>query len=131
MHINISTKLNKKIIPKLKLIQIWTKKFIKNNYTINFNIINKYHIKKLNKRYRNKNKQTDILSFESINKNLGDIFLCPHLIKKNNWNKTINHGLLHTLDYNHKTYNDNKIMTELENKLGMSGIEPPTITTSK
>lgn len=99
-----------------------------------FNIfyINEYNIKIINKKYRNKNKKTEILSFKN-NNTLGDIIICKNIIakKKKNLKKTILHGLLHLLGYKHAYNTDYKIMKKLEHIIGMSGIEPPTITTSK
>lgn len=123
-------KIIKNKIP-IKNLSLYIKKLIKNNYNINIQITNKQYIKIINKKYRKINKSTDILTFEYENRTLGDIILCPKLINKNFLEKTIIHGILHLLKYNHENITDRKIMNKIEIKIGMSGIEPPTITTSK
>lgn len=125
---NINKK--KKIITN-KFI-FWKKKIIKKKYYLSIFISNKKHISILNKKYRKKNKPTDILSFLSdIKNNLGDIIVCQPLIKKIDIETTLIHGILHLLNYDHEKKKDKNIMLKLERKIGMSGIEPPTITTSK
>ena len=96
-------------------------------------MINKKQIKILNKKYRQVNKETDILTFENKHDktNLGDLFLCKQVIKNDYMQRTLIHGILHLLGYDHSRKLDAKIMNMLERKIGMSGIEPPTITTSK
>ena len=68
---------------------------------------------------------------EKNNKIRGEIYLCKTLLKTKSNKKLLIHGLLHLLNYNHIKKNDYKIMKKLEKIIGMSGIEPPTITTSK
>ncbi len=112
----------------------------KKNKTLNIKITNEKEIKILNKKYRNINKSTDVLTFknETLYKNtkeIGSIILCPKIMfkkhKKIYFKKTIIHSILHILNYDHIEYKDFIIMLDIEKKIGMSGIEPPTITTSK
>lgn len=140
MTINIINKKNYTKIPNKKHLTTWTHQIIKKCLNININITNKLHIKILNKKYRNINKFTDILTFKNeyiIKNTVGDIIICKQLIKKNkhntfeNWHNIITHGLLHLLNYDHKKNYDNYIMCSIQKKIGMSGIEPPTTTTSK
>lgn len=102
---------------------------------IKINIIYKKNIKIINKKFRKKNKITDVITFKyTKNKTvLADIFIYKKIIIKKNKNikKIIIHSMLHILSYDHTSLKDNKIMTNLEKVIGMSGIEPPTITTSK
>ncbi|HIH2763546.1 MAG TPA: rRNA maturation RNase YbeY [Candidatus Azoamicus sp.] len=134
MKIKILNK-NNTIFKKNKEIKKLIKMFIKANIEINIIISNTKLIKFFNKKYRNRNIETDILTFKSTIENTTiDIFLCPEIIKKKhktNWKKIIIHGLLHTLNYKHKKLKENNIMEKIQYKIGMSGIEPPTITTSK
>ena len=94
-------------------------------------------IKKLNKRFKNKNKSTDVLSFPFYEKKqlnnkirkekevyLGDIIINLSQVKnKNNkvkfkeeLNKLWIHGLLHLLGYDHKSDTKYLQMQKLENK---------------
>ncbi len=85
----------------------------------------------LNKKYKNNNCVTDILSFsnnlnyKNIKKEfLGDIILCPleiyyrSILKKINYlvyfSYLLIHGLLHLLNFDHKNFSDYKIMFFLE-----------------
>lgn len=109
---------------------------LKKNIKIKINFVKKHTIKKLNRKYRKKNKNTDILTFKTkkYSNILGEIFIY-NKIKKNK-KALIIHGILHLLEYDHNKYKDYKIMIKMEKIIkqyiiGMSGIEPPTITTSK
>ena len=69
-------------------------------------------IKKLNKKYRHKNKATDVLSFGGEGKYVGEIVVCVSEVKKQSKrNKTtylkelahvLIHGTLHLLGYEHE-----------------------------
>jgi len=95
-------------------------------------------IKKLNKKFRNKNKTTDILSFPFYTSNelksklknkekeiyIGDIIINLNKIKnkndkesfKLNLNKLWIHGLAHLFGYDHKKNEDFKKMSKIEKK---------------
>ncbi|OUW57662.1 MAG: rRNA maturation RNase YbeY [Candidatus Pelagibacter sp. TMED197] len=94
-------------------------------------------IKKLNNKFRNKNKSTDILSFpfyekEQLNKiikknkevYIGDIIINLNKIKnrqnkdkfKEELNKLWIHGLLHLFGYQHKKNQDFRIMSQIEKR---------------
>ncbi len=94
-------------------------------------------IKKLNKKFRKKNKTTDILSFPFnekknlknliLNKKeiyLGDVILNIDKIKgkqnnksfKSEFNKLWIHGFVHLLGYKHKTNIDFNLMKKIEKK---------------
>ena len=115
----------KKKIKKLSLI----KSFKKKNFQFTLLLTNKTIIKKLNKRFRKKNKETDVLSFpikSHFNKNYkGDIAICYEIInlrsKKTNFNiefdKMWIHGLLHLLGYNHIRLKDYKQMLRREQNI--------------
>ena len=98
---------------------------------------NSREIKKLNNKFRKKNKPTDILSFPFYTKNdlkkklnkeneiyLGDIILNLNKIKfkknlvkfKIEFNKLWIHGLVHLLGYDHKKNKDFLKMSKLEKK---------------
>ncbi len=111
-----------KKIKKLSLVKSLKKK----NFQFTLLLTNKTFIKKLNNRFRKKNKETDVLSFpikSHFNKNYkGDIAICYEIInlrsKKTNFNiefdKMWIHGLLHLLGYNHVKQKDYKHMLRRE-----------------
>ena len=95
-------------------------------------------IKNLNRKFRKKNKSTDVLSFPSYEKKklsykikrekevyLGDIIINLNQIKKNDnkikfkeeFNKLWIHGLLHLLGYDHKSNMKYLQMQKLEKNL--------------
>ena len=95
---------------------------------------NNTKIKDLNRRFRNKNKHTDILSFpfEKIKRNLKEIYLGDIIISFNYMNKPKNlnsfefkkktvkifiHGFLHLLGYDHIKEKDHKKMSNMEQKV--------------
>ena len=115
---------------KVKLIN-GSLRLIKNK-KISFSILLGGHeeIKKLNKKYRKKNKSTDVLSFPFYeiknlkkikNKNiyLGDVILNFYKIDKKNFKRNFNklwiHGFLHLLGYRHRKNKDYYKMHRIEN----------------
>ena len=116
------------------LAQIFPKKyrFIKKKVSLTILLSNNRNIKKLNKKFRNKNKATDVLSFPSekkfdIKKSLyiGDIVVSYDFINrpktssieefKNKVTKIFIHGFLHLLGYDHTKLKDfNKMLKEEE-----------------
>ncbi len=120
---------------KIKKIQR-DKFFKKKNFSFSLLLSNTKKIKVLNKKFRNKNKSTDILSFPNqtskiikklIKKNieiyLGDIII--NFEKMNTSSKTLFHkhfnilwihGLVHLFGYDHKTDNNYIKMKTLEKK---------------
>lgn len=81
-------------------------------------------MRSINKKYRKKDKATDVLSFEKTI-GLGEIVLCPEIIRKNaknldlDYNKELKraliHGILHISGYDHeKSKKKEKEMKEKE-----------------
>ena len=118
---------------KLKKI---TKLFNFSKKDINFTILlsNSIKLKKLNKKFRNKNKTTDVLSFPFYSKNLklkkneinyiGDIAISYEIINfrsKNEFflefDKVWVHGFLHLLGYDHIKNKDYYKMEKIEKKI--------------
>ena len=112
-------------------------KFLGKNVSFTLLLSNNKNIKKLNKKFRNKNKPTDILSFPlshktSIKKDtyLGDIIISFNYMNKDKEKrlfktaviKTFIHGFLHLLGFDHIKYNDYKKMITEENKIYKSVI---------
>jgi probable rRNA maturation factor len=109
-------------------------KFIKKKVSLTVLLSNNKNIKKLNKKFRNKNKPTDVLSFPSEKKlnikkypYLGDIVISyefmnkPKTLKnlqfKNKVIKIFIHGFLHLLGYDHIKMKDFKKMLKEEEKI--------------
>ena len=118
------------------LIKVFPKKyrFIKKKVSLTILLSDNKNIKKLNKKFRNKNKATDVLSFPSEKKinikkspYIGDIvFSYEYMNKpktlstlefKNKLAKIFIHGFLHLLGYNHIKLKDFKVMLIEEEKI--------------
>jgi len=89
--------------------------------TLSLAFVGKEEIKKLNKKFRKKNKPTDVLSFEikepfaavqGKKEYLGEIIICPEVVKENakkygvaeryEMLKVFVHGVLHLCGYDHE-----------------------------
>ena len=118
------------------LIKFFPKKYIFIKKKVNLTILlsKNQKIKKLNKKFRNKNKPTDILSFPSekkinIKKNpyLGDMIISYELMNKPKFLSNLDfkkkvvkifiHGFLHLFGYNHIKLKDFKKMLKEEEKI--------------
>jgi len=118
------------------LVQDFPKKyrFIKKKVNLTILLSNNKNIKKLNKKFRNKNKSTDILSFPSEKKinikkspYIGDIIVSYEYMNKpkalsalefkSKAIKIFIHGFLHLLGYDHIKLNDFKKMLIQEKKI--------------
>ena len=94
----------------------------KGTKTVSLAFVSKAEIKKLNKKFRKKNKPTDVLSFELSAEGgpafggkgedyLGEIVICPEVVKENSERhgvsvkkemmKVFAHGILHLLGHDH------------------------------
>lgn len=91
-------------------------------------IVGEEKIKKINSAYRQKNTKTDVLSFEGEGRQLGEIFLCLPVAKRQakKFNLTLKeevarltiHGILHLLGLDHeKNEKEAKKMFDLQDKL--------------
>ena len=109
-------------------------KFIKKKISLTILLSNNKNIKRLNKKFRKKNKSTDVLSFPSEKKlniknhlYLGDIIISYEFMNKpkalsnlefkNKVTKIFIHGFLHLLGYNHVKLKDFKKMLVEEEKI--------------
>ena len=118
------------------LAHVFPKKyrFIKKKISFTILLSNNKNIKKLNKKFRNKNKSTDVLSFPTEEKlnikkspYIGDIVVSyEHMDKpntlsvlefKNKVTKVFIHGFLHLLGYDHIKLRDFKEMLIEEEKI--------------
>jgi len=133
---------NKKIKSPSKYIKKKIKKVFKFNslkrkrFSLTILLTDNSKMKYLNKKFRNKNKITDVLSFpnlepadlkKKINTEiyLGDIALSYEIINRRSKDSNFNlefdkmwiHGYLHLLGYDHKKFKDYKVMKKTEDKI--------------
>ena len=122
---------------KLKKLENNEKIFEKKNINFSLMLSGNKEITLLNKKFRKKNKSTDVLSFPFYKKNqlnnkirkekevyLGDIIINLSQVKKKNnkakfkeeLNKLWIHGLLHLLGYDHKSNSQYLQMQKIEKK---------------
>ena len=121
---------------KLKKISKNIKFFKGKNMIFTILLTNSINMKKLNKKFRNHNKSTDVLSFPFFSSNnlkftkqkkfyMGDIAASYEIInsrsKKNNFllefDKVWVHGLLHLMGYNHVKNKDYFKMNRIEKRI--------------
>jgi probable rRNA maturation factor len=126
---------NNYIERKIKKLNYKNKKNKKNIIFCTLLLSNNSEIQKLNKKFRKKNKSTDVLSFPFYNSNilkkklknekeiyLGDIIVnlnkinCKNSLKsfKLEFDKLWVHGIAHLFGYDHKKEKDFKKMNEVE-----------------
>ncbi len=133
---------NKKIKDPSKYIKKKIKKIFKfnpskkNYFSLTILLTDNSKMKYLNKKFRNKNKTTDVLSFPNLDTvdfkkktnaeiYLGDIALSYEIINQRSkdgnfdmeFDKMWIHGYLHLLGYDHKKFRDYKVMKRTENKI--------------
>ena len=118
------------------LVKAFPKKyrFIKKKVSLTILLSSNKNIKKLNRKFRNKNKTTDVLSFPSEKKinikqspYIGDIVISYEFMNKpkvlnilefkNKVSKIFIHGFLHLLGYDHIKLRDFKVMLIEEEKI--------------
>ena len=121
---------------KLKKISKIVKFFKGKNITFTILLTSSLNMKKLNKKFRNQNKSTDVLSFPFLSSNnlkfskqkkfyIGDVATSYEIIssrsKKNNFllefDKAWVHGLLHLIGYNHINNKDYFKMNKIEKRI--------------
>tara|TARA_B100000767_G_C19598559_1_gene464623 strand:+ start:242 stop:703 length:462 start_codon:yes stop_codon:yes gene_type:complete len=140
--INWSKKIKKKEDFIYSICKAFPKKYqyINKKVFLTLLLSNNKKIKKLNKKFRSKNKATDVLSFplqkkiKVKNKSyLGDIIISYNFMDKpkkqsiklfkNKFIKTFIHGFLHLLSFNHIKIIDYKKMLKEEQKIYLSVIK--------
>ena len=136
-----SKKLKKKNFFFEKICQAFPKKykFLKKEISFSLLLSNNLNIKRLNKKFRNKNKATDILSFPLDKKKkilkktyIGDIIISYNFINKPKSQnlkifkqkliKIFIHGFLHLLGFDHVKNSDYIKMLKEEKKIYQSVI---------
>ncbi|OGN02108.1 MAG: rRNA maturation RNase YbeY [Candidatus Yanofskybacteria bacterium RIFCSPHIGHO2_01_FULL_43_42] len=128
-----------------KILEIAAKELgLKSKVSLSVNLVREKKIQELNKKYRHKDKPTDVLSFPlrdkviiksglslgclSLVADLGDIFICLPIAKneakrenitiKEKLARLVVHGFLHLQGYDHeKSEKDAKKMFHLEEKI--------------
>ena len=118
------------------MVRFFPKKyrFVKKKVSLTILLSNNKNIKRLNNKFRNKNKSTDVLSFPSEKKinikkspYIGDIVISYDFMNKpkalsasefkNKVAKIFIHGFLHLLGYDHIKLKDFKVMLIEEEKI--------------
>ena len=131
-----SKKIKKTDVYFNSLAKVFPKKyrFLKKKVSLTILLSNNKNIKKLNRKFRNKNKATDVLAFPSEKKinirkspYIGDIVISyDFIIKpktlsalefKHKVTKIFIHGFLHLLGYDHIKLKDFKVMLIEEEKI--------------
>ena len=126
---------NNYIDRKIKKLNLSEKKSFKKNIFCTLLLSGNKEIKNLNKKFRKKNKSTDVLSFpfqtksdlkKKLKKNtenevyLGDIIINLNKIEKKNFKSEFDrlwiHGLVHLLGHDHKKEKDFLKMRKIERK---------------
>jgi len=121
---------------KLKKISKIVKFFKEKNITFTILLTSSLNMRKLNKKFRNRNKSTDVLSFPYFSSNnlklmkekniyIGDIATCYEIIDirsdENNFllefDKVWIHGLLHLVGHNHVKDKDYFKMHRIEKRI--------------
>ena len=138
IHLNIHNEVKMRIPSRLK-INRWLSHVLYNQNihaaSLDLTIVSKRKIKMLNRRYRNKNKVTNILSFSfepppglpkenKITVFLGDLIICADQVKyeskiqgkliEHHWCHLLVHGTLHLLGYDHISEKEGDRMESLE-----------------
>ncbi|MFA6184366.1 MAG: rRNA maturation RNase YbeY [Parcubacteria group bacterium] len=117
---------------------------LKKDVLVSIGLISESEIKKINKKYRNKNSSTDILSFGNFNSKeelinqseenifLGELLVCPADIKKycqekniefeKEFFKVVSHGMLHLVGFRHgkKMF---EIQKDVANKISKNSLK--------
>ncbi|MEI8174581.1 MAG: rRNA maturation RNase YbeY [bacterium] len=112
-------------LPSLSFVDA-KNKILGEEYSLSIAFVDEEKSQELNKKYRNKNKPTNILSF-SLRKDEGEIVLCPNVIKREakSFEKTFSqflkllivHGMLHLkgIDHGDKMENaEKKYLSEIK-----------------
>lgn len=136
----------------LKCLQLVADKNHISHAEVNISIVSNDEIQQINKQFRNKDKPTNIISFEFEKPQglpdyiaadfLGDIIIAPMVIEKeakeqnkklnDHWQHIFIHGLLHLLSYDHQNDQEAEIMEYLEIQLlAQLGIANPYIEQEK
>ncbi len=97
--------------------------------------VSSFEIQKLNKKYRKKDKPTDVLSFEKVSnfkEEFAEVVICPSVVRENAKDskmtlkkelaKILIHGILHVLGYDHEASEKEAIHMEKKQEYYLSKI---------
>jgi probable rRNA maturation factor len=97
----------------------------KGTENISIAFVSPEEIHKLNKKYRKKDKPTDVLSFERVSdfkEEAAEIIVCPAMVREKSQDsklplkkelaKILIHGILHTLGYDHEISEKDAVLME-------------------
>ncbi len=117
-----------------QLIQQLQSRRVRNKYRLNkkelvFVFLNSSDMRRINFKYRKKNKSTDVLSFISEDpRSLGELLICTDVIRKQAREHGVSfkeelflmivHGVLHLLGYDHElSKKEEKLMFSIQTKI--------------
>lgn len=120
-------------LPTDEQFELWATsalKAYKKDAELSIRIVDEQESQQLNHQYRDKDKPTNVLSFEfqapaGVELNLlGDLVICASVVKKeakqqnksffDHWAHMVVHGCLHLLGYDHITNEQAEVMEQLE-----------------
>lgn len=102
------------------------------NLSIIISFITAQQMRKLNLKYRKKNKETDVLSFNMDEHGiLGDVLICPDYVKKmfpgkkqreEEFLRLAIHGIMHLIGFDHKRKADRLKMMRIQEQYVKGGL---------
>lgn len=140
---------NEPDIPRAAEIRSWLEAVVEHalddqNIEIAVRVVDESEGRELNKRFRQQDKATNVLSFPADSpvlphgapRLLGDIVICSPVVAReaseqgkdlhNHWAHMLVHGVLHLLGYDHETEQEAEIMESVEREmLANRGIDDP------
>jgi probable rRNA maturation factor len=94
------------------------------NLRVDVLLVSPRRIRKYNKKFRGLDQPTDVLSFPDPGEPLGDLLICPSIVRQNarrygnsapsEFDFVLLHGLLHLLGYDHKRRAERQRMEKRE-----------------
>jgi probable rRNA maturation factor len=124
VELNNKTKTNVNVKVLDKVADYVFKKEKRKKQDISVAVVGTARMRELNRTYRGKDYPANVLSFEGEELGLGEIVLCPQVIRKDAKRYGITeqeafvvmfmHGLMHLLGYDHKTSKEAETMEKKE-----------------
>ncbi|MGM0439072.1 MAG: rRNA maturation RNase YbeY [Patescibacteria group bacterium] len=108
----------------LEDLKIFVQRALSEEMKLSIAFLEPSEIKKFNKKYRDSEGPTDVLSFEGDKEFLGEVLVSPKVVEEQakrhglkfdrEIRRVLIHGVLHLLGYDHKKKDDKKEMREKE-----------------